>query len=219
MPRRFLGGTEDERGRLGGFRAVSVEGKSRSFWRIKAQVTFSRVGEKGHDGVLVSPLPRPGEVARVPLAGAGRVRVERLAAAARPPHPAFGHLLPRWGEGTAIVSPLLGRRAPLPAMVSQRWREGTCDLLPRWGEGTCELSPLPRPGEVARVPLAGAGRVRVERLAAAAGPLIRPSATFSRVGEKGQDVSRRCVTSPEAGRGRSGPACGSRAGEGWVRAG
>ncbi len=68
-----------------------------------------------------------------------------------------GHLLPRRGEGT-------GRRVG--------------HLLPRWGEGTgrgsatccCVLrrdrlpSPLPRPGEVARGPPAGPGRVRVSCL-------------------------------------------------------
>ncbi len=47
---------------------------------------------------MLSPLPRPGEVARVPRAGLERVRVERLAGGG-PPHPAFGHLLPRGEKG------------------------------------------------------------------------------------------------------------------------
>ncbi len=50
-------------------------------------------------------LPKPRES---PEAGRGRPGPARGAragegytlGAARPPHPAFGHLLPRWGEGT-----------------------------------------------------------------------------------------------------------------------
>ncbi len=94
-----------------------------------------------------------------------------------------------------------GEDGPLIRPAATFSREGRRDRI---------VSPLPRPGEVARGPLAGPGRVRVEPFPARRGPLIRPSATFSRVGEKGHDR----VTSPEAGRGRSGPACGTRAGEG-----
>ncbi len=103
---------------------------------------------------------------------------------------------------------------------------------PALGRRDIVLSPLPRPGEVARVPRAGAERVRVHACLEAARPLIRPSATFSRAGEKEHAIfsragekghavfsragekRHRVVTSPEAGRGRSGPAGGSRAGEG-----
>ncbi len=52
------------------------------------------------------------------------------------------------------------------------------------------------------------GRVRIERLAGGGAPLIRPSATFSRVGEKGHraatfsrvgEKGQGCVTSPVPG--------------------
>ena len=63
--------------------------------------------------MMVSPLPRPGEVAaeqRVRARG-GRGRVS--GSGTWPPHPAFGHLLPRWGEGTWMVSPLPFRERSL----------------------------------------------------------------------------------------------------------
>ncbi len=76
--------------------------------------------------------------------------------------------------------PALGRRDMGPALRRR-------DMDPALGRKDKIVSPLPRSGEVARVPLAGAGRVRAARLRVAQGvcPLIRPSATFSRVGEKG----------------------------------
>ncbi len=148
---------------------------------IRPSATFSRVGEKGQDRVTspgesghvtspenrvtsrgesgrhlsqrsVSPLPRPGEVGRGPLAGTGRVRAERLAGPAapssglRPPSPALG-------RRDRIVSPLAEDRVTSPG--------GSCHLSRRI------VSPLPRPGEVGRGPLAGTGRVRAR-------PLERP---------------------------------------------
>ncbi len=88
-----------------------------------------------------------------------------------------------------VTSPEAGRGRPGPAR-GDRAGEG-CARGDRAGEGCATL--LTRP------------RLR--------SPLIRPSATFSRVGEKGHEL----VTSPEAGRGRPGPARGDRAGEGCAR--
>ncbi len=107
---------------------------------IRPSATFSRVGEKGHDRVtspawgsrdtIVSPLPWPGEVERDPPAGLGRVRAEARATACSP--------------STASPYPVSGLRPPSPA-------SGRRDRI---------VSPLPWPGEVARDPPAGLGRVR-----------------------------------------------------------
>ncbi len=145
---------------------------------IRPAATFSRVGEKGQSCVTS------------PEAGRGR------------PGPAGGS---RAGEGRVVGCRAAGR-GPLirPAATFSRVGEKgqSCVTSPEAGRG--------RPGP-AGGSRAGEGRV-VGCRAAGRGPLIRPAATFSRVGEKGQG----CVTSPEAGRGRPGPAGGSRAGEGWV---
>ncbi len=131
----------------------------------------------------------PDSTPRWALAPADALPLNGLRAEPRPPHPAFGHLLPRWGEGTR----------------SCHLFPGSCHLFP----GSCHLFPdrvtssqdrvtssqdrhLPGIEIPARVPRAGAGRVRAEHLATGPGPLIRPSATFSRVGEKGHAR----VTSP-----------------------
>ncbi len=80
-------------------------------------------------------------------------------------------------ESAVRRAPSSGLRPPSPAL-------GRRDML---------VSPLPWPGEVARGPLAGPERVRVgpPRVCGAAAPLIRPSATFSRVGRRDMLVSPR----------------------------
>ncbi len=101
-----------------------------------------------------------------------------------PPHPAFGHLLPRWGEGTCGCHlSRSGRGRPGPAGGS-RAGEGCARLTASLAACLAEWRPLirpsatssrvgekgraavtsPVPGEVARVPRAGAGRVRAARV-------------------------------------------------------
>ncbi len=74
------------------------------------------------------------------------------------------------------LPPSSGLRPPSPAL-------GRRDVA--WEKGHMRWSPLPPPGEVA-----AEQRVRVALWQPLA-PLIRPSATFSRVGEKGRGVGRR----------------------------
>ncbi len=131
---------------------------------IRPSATFSRVGEKGQESVT---SPVPGEVA-----AQQRVRARdggESAVVLAPPHPAFGHLLPRWGEGTGVchlARPGRGRCAAA-GEGSRRGRVGSSacaphpafgHLLPRWGEGTgvCHLA---RPGR-GRCAAAGEGSRR-----------------------------------------------------------
>ncbi len=132
---------------------------------IRPAATFSRAGEKGQAALgrrdrrwrRDRRLWAKGQsVVTSPEAGRGRPgpacgdRAGEGCGVTRcwPPHPACGHLLPRWGEGTG----------------------GAGEKGQARGEGTGAarrdrvLSPLPRPGEVDRGPLAGTGRVRVVAL-------------------------------------------------------
>ncbi len=115
--------------------------------------------------------------------------------------------------------PSSGLRPPSPARGEGMWCEDeVLSPSPARGEGTwCEdevLSPLPMPGEVARIPRAGAERVRVASLAGSGAPSsgLRPPSPAR--GRRDVVRGRSVVTSPDAGRGRSDPAGGSRAGEG-----
>ncbi len=153
------------------------------------------------------------------MTGAGWVRVERLAGVAAPPHPAFGHLLPRWGEGTGRchLSRALGRRdrtlSPLPR-VGGKEKEGFTS--PVAGRGRSDPARGSRAGEGER--LAGVAAPPSSGLRPPSPALGRRDRTLSplpRVGGKEKEG----VTSPVAGRGRSDPARGSRAGEGERLAG
>ncbi len=115
-----------------------------------------------------------------------------------PPHPAFGHLLPRRGEGTRLchLSRVGEKGHDCVTSAASGIKDTIVSPLPRRGEET-RLCHLSRSGR-GRCGAAGEGsrRARVLCLATGRGPLIRPSATFSRVGEKGHG----CVTSPASGR-------------------
>ncbi len=135
----------------------------------------------------------PTETARFPLGD--RTALASLLGAPssglRPPSPALGRRdsprIPRWG--IRDDDPALGSR----------------DRIPRWGAGTRS-----RVGEQGQDPALGEQGQDPALGEQGQDPALGEQGQDPALGEQGQDR----VTSPAAGRGRSGPAGGSRAGEG-----
>ncbi len=123
----------------------------------------------------MSPLPGPGEVATK-----WRVRVERRKTPGPliRPSATFSRVGEKGQDGEKEQDGEKGRDGDKGQGGVEGTGWATRKRLASWAAPT--MSPLPGPGEVATK-----WRVRVERRKTP-GPLIRPSATFSRVGEKGQ---------------------------------